>query len=30
VKDTLKIAKVERLMVLFPTIEAATEGLRHD
>ena len=28
VKDTLKIAKLERLMVLYPTIEAATEGLR--
>ena len=28
VKDTLKIAKVDSLMVLYPTVEAATEGLR--
>ena len=28
VNDTLKIAKVDSLMVLYPTVEAATEGLR--
>jgi anti-anti-sigma factor len=28
VEETLKIAKVDNLMVLYPTVEAATEGLR--